>query len=675
MYHSDVGLIPDGRFHVAIEKHLWYNTSIVRGLMCLLLLLLGLGMSQKKYVSILYLLLSATFIFFPAIAFAECPAADISGDCIVDISDLLLLADHWLSDDLPQHPGLVARWGLDESTGETAADFIGDHTGLLHGDPQWMPAEGNLQGALFFDGVDDYILIPNFKGITGAASRTCAAWIKTTQISGEILSWGEGIPGGKWIVRVNETGSLRAEVDSGYVYGTAPINDGNWHHVAVVLENDGAPNISNARLYIDGQQDTPADVLGRAVNTSIAQDVRIGAFYAGPRYFRGFIDDVRIYSRVLSADEIAVMAGSCWDRKELWRPSAIRGGTPGRSETAQERLPLPGAIVINELLAHSHGGQPDWIELVNTTSQNIAIGGWFLSDSFLSDLDRMKYQIPAGVILTPANPYYVIEEDRFNNASAPGCLIPFALSEGGETLYLQSAQGGQLTGYFTKESFDATETDVSLGRFQKSVGSWNFVPMSLKTKGAANAYPKVGPIIISEIMYNPGSNSDDQEYEYLELMNVSGQSVRTANFVSTYSSPTSHIEEWIPWKFTDGIQFEFPVNLWIAPAQRILLVKNRTAFDARYTGVPVGTEIYQWTSGSLANEGETVQIAMAGDQEYQKNRFYIREDRVNYDDELPWPSQANGTGKSLTHLRPTATGNNYTNDPIHWAAETPTPGW
>ena len=126
-----------------------------------------------------------------------------------------------------------------------------------------MPAEGYLQGSLFFDGLDDYVEIPDFKGITGTASRTCSAWIKTTEVSDEIITWGEWVTGGKWIVRVNETGSLRIEVAGGYVYGTTLINDGSWHHVAVVLEDDGSPDISEVRLYVDGQQETIAGVSAR----------------------------------------------------------------------------------------------------------------------------------------------------------------------------------------------------------------------------------------------------------------------------------------------------------------------------------------------------------------------------------------------------------------------------
>jgi hypothetical protein len=566
---------------------------------------------------------------------------------------------------------LEARWAFNETDGITAEDQTGRYPGTLYNMQSTTRVAGHEDKALAFDGIDDYINISGYKGIGGTASRTCAAWIKTPGSTQNtvVMSWG----GQQWIFGLFSTGKLTVFVGGPYIETAITVNNNQWHHVAAVLTDDGSPNVSEIKLYVDGILQTTKVNMPGAINTPATNDMLIGAFSTGTpgAFFNGVIDDARIYSRALDTGEIAILAGLDWSQKELWRPSAIRGGTPGRAETAQETLPLPGAIVINEILAHSHGDQLDWVELKNTTSQNISIGGWFISDAFDSDTNRKKYQIPAGVILSPANPYYVIEESQFNN----GCRIPFALSEGGETLYLQSAQGEQLTGYFTSESFGATDTDVSLGRFQKSDGEWNFVPMGVKTQGAANAYPKVGPIIISEIMYNPGPNSGDQDYEYLELMNISAESVRTASLVSTYTSPTSHDEEWIPWRFTDAIEFEFPVDLQIAPNQRILFVKNRTAFDTRYTGVPTGTVIFQWTAGSLASEGETVQLDMPGDQEYLQDRYYIREDRVNYDDQSPWPTQADGTGKSLTHIRPTATGNNYTNDPVHWSAENPSPGW
>jgi hypothetical protein len=573
--------------------------------------------------------------------------------------------------------GAAAHWSFNENSGTTVVDETGAHPGVIFNMQNTNRVPGQEYKALSLDGVDDYVEIPGYKGVTGTASRTCTAWIKTTKPSTQILNWGTTLPGEKWTLRVNENGTFRVEVQGGYIYGTTPIADGNWHHVAVTLSDDGSPDISEAVLYVDGQAEAAGAVQAYPVNTAAVNDVKIGVDVTGTDFFfQGRIDGVRTYDRALTGEEVRRLAeGASWSQKKLWRPSAIRGGTPGRAETAQERLPLPGSVVINELLSHSHAASSDWVELYNTTDQDIAIGGWFISDSFSSDTNRKKYQIPAGVVLTPANPYYVVDESQFNNVSAPGCRIPFAFSEGGETVYLQSGTGEELTGYFVKEAFDAAESDVSFGRHEKTTGSWNFVPMSVQTPGWANAYPKVGPIIMTEIMYHPGPDDADKDCEYIELMNISNQPARTASYVSTSTGPTIHYDEWIPWRFTDGIAFEFPVDLVLTPGERILLVKDMNAFNGKYTGVPAETLIMQWTSGSLDNAGEKLQLSMPGDQEYGKDRYYIRADRVNYDDEGDWPEAADGTGKSLTHIRPEQLNQNYTNDADNWVAADPTPGW
>ena len=104
-----------------------------------------------------------------------------------------------------------------------------------------------------------------------------------------------------------------------------------------------------------------------------------------------------------------------WYDKATWRPSAASGGSPGWDDSAV--IPELGSVVINELLAHSHAGVPDWIELKNTTSHTINIGGWFLSDD---DMDFRKYEIAAHTMI-PAKGYIVFYEDLyFNNLSSAG---------------------------------------------------------------------------------------------------------------------------------------------------------------------------------------------------------------------------------------------------------------
>ncbi|MGB2863881.1 MAG: CotH kinase family protein [Sedimentisphaerales bacterium] len=359
-----------------------------------------------------------------------------------------------------------------------------------------------------------------------------------------------------------------------------------------------------------------------------------------------------------------------WNVEEAWRVSAYLDGSPGQDDSGI--LPNPGAIVINEALAHAHAEASDWIELYNTTGTAIDIGGWFLSDS----KDALfKYEIAAGTIIGPYG-YLVFYEDlHFGNSNDAGSHISFALSENGEQLYLSSAQYGILTGYRTVEDFGASETGISFGRYYKSsTDNYNFVAMEQNTPGSANAYPKVGPMVISEIMYNPdwpdGNPYPNDQYEYVELQNISAEPVTLYDF-----------ETGEPWKFTDGIEFIFPVDVpaTIPAGGYLLLAKNPAAFSWRYPDVPAEIILGPY-DGNLSNSGERLELNMPGDVDKEGMRHYIRIDRVNYSDgshpeNCPgwidlWPIESDGQGASLT--RKIAT--DYGNDPDSWIEAPPSPG-
>jgi endoglucanase len=232
-----------------------------------------------------------------------CGGADLDGDADVDLDDFAQLAFNWLADETLQ---LYLKFN--ETSGSTAGDnSIYSRSGLLVNNPTWSSG-GVTGGALSFDGTDDYVVISGYKGVTGTASRTCCAWIKPEAVSGEIVGWGPDTEGAKWIVRVNDNGTLRAEVNGGAIYGTTVLTDGSWHHIAVVLENDGSPDISEAKLYVDGVLETTGTTSPHLVNTGSSEDVRIGVHYSLLRYFKGLIDDVMIYNRSLSATEITGLA-------------------------------------------------------------------------------------------------------------------------------------------------------------------------------------------------------------------------------------------------------------------------------------------------------------------------------------------------------------------------------
>ncbi|MHC4436443.1 MAG: lamin tail domain-containing protein, partial [Planctomycetota bacterium] len=238
-----------------------------------------------------------------------------------------------------------------------------------------------------------------------------------------------------------------------------------------------------------------------------------------------------------------------------------------------------------------------------------------------------------------------------------------------------SAENGISTGYRAVEDFGASQTGVSFGRYYKSsTGNYNFVANEQNTPGSENSYPKVGPIVISEIMYNPDWPVDslypNDLYEYVELKNISAEPV------TLYDYDTGKA-----WKFTDGIEFVFPTDIPVTiPAGGfLLLAKNPAAFSWRYPNIPAEI-IFGPYDGKLSNAGERIQLSMPGDVDLAGERHYIRIDRVNYSDgshpeNCPglidlWPVDADGQGASLT--RKIAA--DYGNDPDNWIAAPPSPG-
>jgi hypothetical protein len=373
----------------------------------------------------------------------------------------------------------------------------------------------------------------------------------------------------------------------------------------------------------------------------------------------------------LTVIDASVNDVNVWCDENSWRASVYLGGSPGGDDSGI--LPVPGAVVINEVMAHSHGAGPDWIELYNTTGGAIDIGGWYLSDS---DSNVGKYRIADDTVMGPGGYLVFYEDANFGDYNDPGCNKVFALSENGDQVVLSSYAdaNGNVTGYRRVEDFGASESDVSFGRYYKaSTDSYNFVAMDSNTPGAANAYPKVGPIVINEIMYHPdwpsGSLYGNDEYEYIELYNMTGSDVNLYD------------EENIAWKFTDGIEFEFPADANIPAGGYALLVKDPNAFAWRWGGVvPSGVQVFGPYGGSLSNSGEQVELSMPGDLDEFSVRQYIRIDRVNYSngshaEDCPggvdlWPTTADGTSASLGRLLAPL----YGNDPANWLGFSPTPG-
>jgi hypothetical protein len=212
--------------------------------------------------------------------------------------------------------GPVDWYRFDAGSGSTAADSAGTNTGTLVGATTFITPGRIGTSALSFSssGQSAVQLASNLAPILGTTS-TLDVWVRTTQTSTSSLHYmSPAITGVEqsgsnndinWGT-LNTAGDIGIYVgDAGGVYSTSPINNGQWHNIA--MTRDAATGI--VQLYVDGvlngsgtfdtgSKTSPFSLLGALTDVN-------GTTITGANYFNGSLDDVRIYSRVLSASEIA----------------------------------------------------------------------------------------------------------------------------------------------------------------------------------------------------------------------------------------------------------------------------------------------------------------------------------------------------------------------------------
>ena len=203
--------------------------------------------------------------------------------------------------------GLVAYWTFNEKDGDTASDLTGNgHDGSLIGDPQWV--DGYFGGALEFNQAGDEVNVP-FHADLNQETFTICAWANVEPGSG----------GHRAVISARDTAPQR-----GYIFYVTPNNKwefwtgsntwnkitgpdmkpGEWEHIAGIY-TDG-----KQKFYVNGELVGEKD---SALTLNQDQELLIGAG-ANEKdhnfFFKGMIDEVRIYDRELSADEIVLVMES-----------------------------------------------------------------------------------------------------------------------------------------------------------------------------------------------------------------------------------------------------------------------------------------------------------------------------------------------------------------------------
>ena len=242
-----------------------------------------------------------------------CDGADLDGDAGVTISDFTILAEKWMIEE-----SLQLYLKFDGSGSEIDDSSLHNRSCQPVNGPA-KDSAGYSSAAMIFDGIDDYLEVTDYAGVSGAGSRTVAAWVKpeTSSAIQAIASWGKALTGEKFLIMVDSiTGQLALATYGGRLSGGPDLKDGLWHHIAVVVPED-ADNLNQVKMYVDGYEiSTNADSIDSIIATAETENVLIGAFDYDATdgvqtplyYFKGAIDDFRIYSSALGANDISNLA-------------------------------------------------------------------------------------------------------------------------------------------------------------------------------------------------------------------------------------------------------------------------------------------------------------------------------------------------------------------------------
>jgi N-acetylneuraminic acid mutarotase len=200
--------------------------------------------------------------------------------------------------------GLVGWWKFDEGSGTVAYDSSGNgNDGNLTNGPTWT--DGQIGGALSFDGVDDYVTMGDRTG-EARFHNSVSYWFRAYQFNNAEMISKSSPAQGLEILFYN--GGLKFFLMTGDVsenkvisFSTGNLNLNQWYHVTAVQFGQGGLPM---HFYINGEL-VGSDVTPETI--SDADKLYVGRWNADGRLYNGLIDDVRIYDRALSAEEVQAL--------------------------------------------------------------------------------------------------------------------------------------------------------------------------------------------------------------------------------------------------------------------------------------------------------------------------------------------------------------------------------
>ena len=287
---------------------------------------------------------------------------------------------------IAENTGLVAFYPFngdaDDESGNT-------NHGAVNGAALTTDRFGAANSAYEFDGIDDFIVIPNHSTFNVADNMTISAWIKSSNTSGPrvILSkWNDNAGDHSFIFKDDNTSdklriqlSKQTNSDLADLIGTTSIPIGNWIFVAATLSEN------TVKLYINGNLDATILATG-SIRQSIT-DLLIGAVYTGggiTENFSGSLDDIKIYNKGLTQEEIKN------EYRDLVAYYPFNGNANDESGNTNHGAVNGAALTADRFgaanSAYEFDGIDDFIQVANSSSLDIisnalTINMWLYNDN------------------------------------------------------------------------------------------------------------------------------------------------------------------------------------------------------------------------------------------------------------------------------------------------------
>ncbi|MDQ3812985.1 MAG: LamG domain-containing protein, partial [Armatimonadota bacterium] len=309
----------------------------------------------------------------------------------------------------PAPQGLVGWWRGDGNTN----DVLSDNSANLHGGAAL--ADGKVGQAFHFDGQDDFAQVARISGLTpGNPPHTVETWIKVAALPkgrAWLLLLGKGGVGSlaeHWIL--TPTGALHIGAWNGGSVSVASIAPGVWRHVASVFDG------RTLQVYVDGVPvgSTAATFNLQGISLAIAKR-QVGL--QDEEDFNGAVDELSIYNRALTADEIQAIyrasgAGKCPPTRPVAAaPTATETGKclppppsliswwPGEGDARDVVGPNSGKLVEATTFAAGKVGQAfqfdgerDYVSVPFHSSHDFAPGSQFTLEAWVKPQPRNQFQ-------------------------------------------------------------------------------------------------------------------------------------------------------------------------------------------------------------------------------------------------------------------------------------------